>query len=71
MILVRNPPAKDIQTHELFIDLIKRILVFNPENRISAEEAFLHPFVGGTFRELESLRNLEEILESETEQKRQ
>jgi serine/threonine protein kinase len=49
MIGVRDPPAKDLQTHELFIDLLKKMLVFNPSYRISAEEAFLHPFIGGTF----------------------
>lgn len=39
------------------------MLVFDPEQRISAEEAFLHPFIGGIFSELEQLRNLEEIFE--------
>lgn len=28
---VRNPSAKDIQTHELFVDLIKKMLVLNPD----------------------------------------
>lgn len=37
MISLRNPPGKDIQTHELFIDLVKKMLVFNPTDRISAE----------------------------------
>ena len=37
MISFRNPPGKDIQTHELFIDLVKKMLVFNPSDRISAE----------------------------------
>lgn len=49
IIEIRNPSPKDIQTHELFIDLIKKMLAFNPEDRISAEDAFLHPFIGGTF----------------------
>lgn len=55
----RNPPLKDMQTHELFLDLLKRMLVVDPEERISAEEAFLHPFVGGMHSELEQLRLVE------------
>ena len=34
------------------------MLVFNPDNRISAEEAYLHPFSGGNAIELEPIRNL-------------
>lgn len=49
LISIRNPPVKDIQTHELFVDLVKKMLVFNPLDRISAEEAFLHPFIGGIY----------------------
>jgi serine/threonine protein kinase len=52
MISVRNPLNKDLQSHELFIDLLKKMLVLNPNLRISAEEAFLHPFIGGIFAEL-------------------
>lgn len=37
MISIRNPAPKDLQTHELFVDLVKKMLDFNPESRISAE----------------------------------
>lgn len=33
----RNCSPKEIQVHELFVDLIKKMLVFDPEERISAE----------------------------------
>jgi hypothetical protein len=33
------------------------MLVLDPNARISAEEAFLHPFIGGIFSELEQVRN--------------
>ena len=32
-----NPEEKDIQTHELFINLLRKMLVFDPAERISAE----------------------------------
>lgn len=37
LISIRDPNKKDIQTHELFVDLLKKMLVFNPRKRISAE----------------------------------
>lgn len=31
MLVERNFPPKDTQTHELFVDLIKKMLVFDPK----------------------------------------
>jgi len=33
---------------ENFMDLIQRMLDFNPQSRISPEEIISHPFVAGT-----------------------
>ena len=52
-ILHINPEEQFIETHKLFIDLIKKMLVFDPDERISAEEAYLHPFTGGTVEDLQ------------------
>lgn len=52
------PKSIPIRFEELFknanplaIDLLKRILVFNPANRLSAEEALRHPYFENIFRE--------------------
>lgn len=33
------------------------MLVFDPDERISAEEAYLHPFTGGTVEDFEETKN--------------
>ena len=53
-----NPEEKSIQNHELFVDLLKKMLVFDPSERISAEEAYLHPFTGGLASDLDPIKNI-------------
>jgi len=51
-----------VQTAEA-IDLLGKILMFNPANRITAEEAVKHPFFAKYYNEafVESSKNVEKI----------
>ena len=46
----KYPPSEtgnSPRNYELFINLIHRMLTYDPRERISAEEALNHPFVKG------------------------
>jgi len=47
----KYPPSEtgnSPQNYELFVDLIHRMLTYDPRKRIKPEEALNHPFVTGT-----------------------
>jgi serine/threonine protein kinase len=40
-----NTNQQNIKTYEMFVDLLHRMLAYNPEDRITPEECLLHPFI--------------------------
>lgn len=51
--LANNSPQEFIPTntnfHRLFLDLLQRIFVYDPKNRITAKQALQHPWFKETF----------------------
>jgi serine/threonine-protein kinase PRP4 len=45
--VVSSSPGEDPKMLSNFNDLLKRILVLDPEKRLKVEQALSHPFVSG------------------------
>lgn len=43
-------PGNDVKDREIFVDLIQKMLIIDPDQRISALEAMSHPFLHMNFR---------------------
>ncbi|CAL6000403.1 Mitogen-activated_protein kinase [Hexamita inflata] len=67
--IVKRKSLKELIKDENAVDLIEKLLRFNPNERITAEEALKHPFVAKFNTENESIRK-SQILESKNKKEK-